>query len=124
MNREQLGSADFLHKKGDRTMLKQWMSWVGAVGGFLPGWHSRLLMLIYLGCELGFWAKQDIPLVGIPSGGSIGVGDIGGDESGGAHGPGEADAKLKAMRGKAFNTLHLSSLILACRRRYWIVSII
>lgn len=121
---DQLGSADFLHKKGDRTMLKQWMSWVGAVGEFLPGWHSRLLILIYLGCELGFWAKQDIPLVGITSGGSIGVNVIGDDESGGADGPGEADAKLKAMRDKASNTLHLSSLILACRRRYWIVSII
>ena len=51
--------------KGPRTAIRRWFSWMPAAQWFNRHWHSYLLVIIYIGIQLGVYrSHKDTPLWG------------------------------------------------------------
>ena len=64
---EAVANSKAFSKKGPRVVLKRWLSWVYAGNFHDKVWHSRLLVTISLGIQLGIYKDhRDCPLLGRP----------------------------------------------------------
>ena len=54
-----------LHKKGPRSATRRWFQWFEATDQHLDWWHSRLMIMSYVGLQLGNYASiGSLPLFG------------------------------------------------------------
>ena len=64
---EAVANSEAFSKKGPRVVLKRWFSWVYAGNFHDEVWHSRLLVIISLGIQLGIYKDhRDCPFWGGP----------------------------------------------------------
>ena len=58
-----LTCADAFLRKGKRTALKRWFSWLGAAQEFDRQWHTILLVILHIGMHIGIYrSAADTPL--------------------------------------------------------------
>ena len=57
-------SSDAWTVKGTRVSIRRWFGWFDAAAKYLPLWHSRLLILIFIGQALKVYkTHEDVPLL-------------------------------------------------------------
>ncbi len=70
--RQSILDATFLRVKGPRTATSRWFSWMDAMEWWSPQWSKRLVILLYIGLQMGYVTQDDTNLVvqALTSGGS------------------------------------------------------
>jgi hypothetical protein len=54
---------DLFSNKGERVSLTRWFGWMDAAESSLPKWHSMLVVLLYIGIQLGtFKSAKQLPM--------------------------------------------------------------
>lgn len=104
--------------KGERVTTKRWGSWARGMGTFLERWHTVLLTLSWIGLRLGFFESAEVCPVFGSSSAKIGV-DIGQDKTpDSSSSDTAADRRIRELRSKCVNSIHLVAMILGDHSRY------
>lgn len=105
--------ADFLgdkcwQQKGTKVKLRSFFKWQEAVAAhLLPSWHSRLLLLVFMGLQLGWFAPGQVPGIDVVTEKERAkLLEAQAQES--ASSGSSGDKKLEALRIRCKNTLHMA----------------
>ena len=98
-----LTSADAFLRKGKRTALKRWFSWLGAAQEFDRQWHTILLVILHIGMHTGIYrSAADTPLWGdTEDPGELPSGADSDDEEDAEAGAERAEANVVVQRAEA-----------------------
>lgn len=114
--------ADFLgdrawQQKGTKVKLRSFFKWQEAVSEhLLPSWHSRLLLLLWMGLQLGWFAPGELPGIDIHSArtkAKLLEARVDDEAASGSSG----DKKLESLRVRCKNTLHMATALLSDEMR-------